>query len=69
MGAPMRDAAHTSIAVPAIADGTVSIAARWPAIVLLALGFLVLYGVGFTTASATHNATHDTRHANGFPCH
>lgn len=32
-------------------------------------GLVVLYSVGFLPVSAAHNATHDTRHANGFPCH
>jgi cobalt transporter subunit CbtB len=44
-------------------------AARWPALVVLAFGLLMLYGVGFATLSVAHNAAHDTRHATGFPCH
>jgi cobalt transporter subunit CbtB len=45
------------------------IAGSMPAIALLAFGLITLYCVGFSEASATHNATHDTRHASGFPCH
>jgi cobalt transporter subunit CbtB len=45
------------------------VSARTPALVLLALGLAVLYGVGFSTIPAVHNAAHDTRHATGFPCH
>ena len=33
------------------------------------LGVFVLGGVGFSHISAVHNATHDVRHANAFPCH
>ena len=35
----------------------------------LALGFVMLYAVGFSEASVAHNAAHDVRHANGRPCH
>jgi cobalt transporter subunit CbtB len=41
----------------------------WPALGILALGLVVLYGVGFSTFERAHNAAHDTRHAQGFPCH
>jgi cobalt transporter subunit CbtB len=43
--------------------------AQWPAIAVLFLGTTVLYFVGFSPFQRTHNAAHDTRHANGFPCH
>ncbi|NQV84708.1 MAG: CbtB-domain containing protein [Rhodospirillales bacterium] len=33
------------------------------------LGILLLYGAGLAQTSAAHNATHDVRHALGFPCH
>jgi cobalt transporter subunit CbtB len=33
------------------------------------LGVLLLGIVGFVQIDAVHNAAHDTRHANGFPCH
>ena len=29
----------------------------------------LLFVVGFAQMSAVHNGAHDTRHANGFPCH
>lgn len=35
----------------------------------LVLGVVMLYAVGFSEASAAHNAAHDVRHANGRPCH
>jgi cobalt transporter subunit CbtB len=42
---------------------------RLPALGVLLFGLIVLYGVGFSTFPRAHNAAHDTRHANGFPCH
>lgn len=33
------------------------------------LGAAILYGAGFAQASAVHNAAHDMRHSQGFPCH
>ena len=35
----------------------------------LMLGLLLFYGAGFAAPAALHNATHDTRHALGLPCH
>lgn len=40
-----------------------------PAAALLLFGAVMLYGVGFASTDAVHNAAHDTRHATGFPCH
>jgi cobalt transporter subunit CbtB len=33
------------------------------------LGLFVIWGVGFSHVSVFHNAAHDVRHSNGFPCH
>lgn len=33
------------------------------------LGALIVYAAGFVNTSAVHNAAHDTRHSQGFPCH
>ena len=35
----------------------------------IALGAFVIGMVGFSQASVLHNAAHDTRHSNAFPCH
>jgi cobalt transporter subunit CbtB len=43
--------------------------AKWPSIVALAFGILIVFGAGFSHPMALHNATHDTRHAFGLPCH
>ena len=39
--------------------------------VLLAamLGLFLIWGVGFSPIAVIHNAAHDTRHSNAFPCH
>jgi cobalt transporter subunit CbtB len=41
----------------------------WPAVVVMALGFAVLYVVGFAGSAAIHDAAHDARHSLNFPCH
>ncbi|MGE0119599.1 MAG: CbtB domain-containing protein [Dongiaceae bacterium] len=33
------------------------------------LGAFIVFMVGFSHIDAFHNAAHDTRHSNGFPCH
>lgn len=33
------------------------------------LGIFVIGGVGFSHMAVAHNASHDVRHANAFPCH
>lgn len=35
----------------------------------LCLGLLIIGVVGFSHIEVVHNAAHDTRHANAFPCH
>ena len=35
----------------------------------LALGATVLFAAGFAQSSSVHNAAHDMRHSQGFPCH
>jgi len=39
------------------------------AMIALLLGLFLVWGVGFSPIMAVHNATHDTRHSSGFPCH
>jgi cobalt transporter subunit CbtB len=33
------------------------------------LGTVILFGAAFVQTSAVHNAAHDMRHSQGFPCH
>jgi len=35
----------------------------------LLLGTVILFGAAFAQTSAVHNAAHDMRHSQGFPCH
>lgn len=39
------------------------------AMVALALGLFVVGVVGFSHLEVLHNAAHDVRHSNAFPCH
>lgn len=40
-----------------------------PALLVAFLGLAVLFIAGHAQTQTLHNAAHDTRHANGFPCH
>jgi cobalt transporter subunit CbtB len=33
------------------------------------LGAMIVYAAGFVNTAAVHNAAHDMRHSQGFPCH
>lgn len=35
----------------------------------LLLGVVMVFATGFSSTSAVHNAAHDMRHTNAFPCH
>jgi len=65
----MNNPQNGSIAIPARVSIRIPIAGKMPAIAVLIFGLVTLYFVGFSTASVAHNATHDTRHSSGFPCH
>jgi cobalt transporter subunit CbtB len=60
---------QATIALHPTATRVRSIANPWPALGVLFIGLIVLYAVGFSTVTKAHNAAHDTRHANGLPCH
>jgi cobalt transporter subunit CbtB len=40
-----------------------------PALAALVFGIALFLATGFAWPSAIHNATHDTRHSLGLPCH
>jgi cobalt transporter subunit CbtB len=48
---------------------TVRSRALAPPIAAAILGVVIIWVVGFSPAEAIHNAAHDTRHSNAFPCH
>jgi cobalt transporter subunit CbtB len=52
--------------LPAIASDSSVIA---QAVLAMALGLFIVGIVGFSHISAVHNAAHDVRHSNAFPCH
>jgi cobalt transporter subunit CbtB len=62
---------HTGTTHPLVATGrTLPQVGTWPAaLAALLLGVVILYGVGFASTPLLHNAAHDTRHSQGFPCH
>lgn len=64
----MNASTLTSTSAP-VANSTVSASVLVQLGAALALGFVMLYAVGFSEASVAHNAAHDVRHANGRPCH
>ncbi len=39
------------------------------ALMAILFGILLIAGAGFAQSSVLHDATHDTRHAFGLPCH
>jgi cobalt transporter subunit CbtB len=39
------------------------------AVLAMALGLFIVGVVGFSHIDAIHNAAHDVRHSNAFPCH
>jgi cobalt transporter subunit CbtB len=58
---------HTSnIALPVAKPRTAEIA---QALLALIFGVFVIGVVGFSHLDVVHNAAHDVRHSNAFPCH
>ena len=60
---------QTSTARPAATamPQTASVVAQ--AMAALFLGLFIVGMVGFSQIDVVHNAAHDTRHSNAFPCH
>ena len=57
-----------TIARPNTAAGTRASSVT-QAIMAAMLGVFLIWGVGFSHIMVVHNAAHDTRHSNAFPCH
>ncbi len=57
---------HQNTASSAVSTSTSKI---FQALSAVALGLFIVGFVGFSHVEAMHNAAHDTRHANAFPCH
>ena len=45
------------------------LSAVFQAVLAMALGLFIVGVVGFSQIDAIHNAAHDVRHSNAFPCH
>jgi cobalt transporter subunit CbtB len=66
--------AHYSVIAPSLPAEDLpvrdtAIGSKWPALVAVILGAVLIFGVGFSHLGVSHNAAHDTRHAMSFPCH
>ncbi|MCC7079552.1 MAG: CbtB-domain containing protein [Burkholderiales bacterium] len=59
---------HNHVSTAAAAR-TIAISRGFQLFAAFMLGVAILYGAGFVQASAAHNAAHDMRHSQGFPCH
>ena len=46
-----------------------TMAAILPAVLAILFGAFLVYGAGFASPMAIHNAAHDARHSFAFPCH
>jgi cobalt transporter subunit CbtB len=60
---------QAAVAVPIVNSHVQSSASRMAGLATLLCGAALIFLVGFMSAPAVHNGTHDARHANGFPCH
>lgn len=62
---------QTTVVVPGQLEDSKAASISKPLQLLSAfvLGTVIMYGVGFLNTAAIHNAAHDTRHSQGFPCH
>jgi cobalt transporter subunit CbtB len=54
----------TTVAIPSTKAAILA-----QALLAASLGVFILWAVGFSHISVFHNAAHDTRHSNAFPCH
>ena len=59
---------NTQVLAGAIAAGT-STSIVLQALAAMMLGTFIIGMVGFSQIDVVHNAAHDTRHSNAFPCH
>ena len=58
----------TSPSRPSVATRPAASAAI-QALAAICLGIFVIGMAGFSHLAVVHNASHDTRHSNAFPCH
>ncbi|MET4071797.1 cobalt transporter subunit CbtB [Bradyrhizobium sp. S3.2.6] len=63
----LADAQVTTQVTLPVAAGQVG--RRSQALMAMVLGVFVIGMVGFSHIDVVHNAAHDVRHSNAFPCH
>jgi cobalt transporter subunit CbtB len=66
MGIDMSQIRTASQTEAKLNTGAAALAA---AMIVAVFGAVFVYGIGFAGADVLHNAAHDARHANNFPCH
>ena len=54
---------HRTMTISAAASKVLQLAAAFM------LGAVMVYGAGFVETAEVHNAAHDMRHSQSFPCH
>ncbi|MGH6915765.1 MAG: CbtB domain-containing protein [Geminicoccales bacterium] len=64
---PTPTSSQASHPAPAATARAVPVAAQ--AAMAIVLGMLIVGVAGFSHLEVVHNAAHDTRHSNAFPCH
>jgi cobalt transporter subunit CbtB len=62
----MQNQTTTNIATTPVSN---SISKPLQLVAAFLLGTIIMYGVGFVNMGVVHNAAHDIRHSQGFPCH
>ena len=60
---------HQAVSNVQASDVSLSVSRPLQIVGAVLLGTIILYGAGFINTAAVHNAAHDTRHSQGFPCH
>ena len=60
---------QTAQTLPASAAVPVTSSTYVQAISAMMFGLFIIGMVGFSQIDVLHNAAHDTRHSNAFPCH
>ena len=65
----MITSSTTAQAIAARPSAPAQVATALPALFAVLLGLFIVGVAGFSQIDVIHNAAHNTRHANAFPCH
>ncbi len=66
---PLQPSTTATIAAAVPGRRVSALSAASQALLAALFGAFLIWGVGFSPINAVHNAAHDTRHSNAFPCH